>query len=64
MSLDHLWHFAELIPLIVVCWRMFHAANRLMDVLKDYPPHLHVNGKVIYPKGFEPGKVARLDMQP
>jgi hypothetical protein len=64
MTLDHLWHLGEVVPLLLVCWRMFRAANRLMDVLKDYPPHLHVNGKLVYPKGFEPGTITRLNVQP
>lgn len=27
---------------------------RLISLQKDYPPHRHVNGKIIYPKDYAP----------
>ena len=32
-----------------VLGRVIVAANRVTSVLKDFPPHRHVNGHVIYP---------------
>lgn len=50
-----------LCAIIAVGWKVIKAANavqktanRVLDILKDYPPHRHVNGKIIFPKGFEP----------
>jgi hypothetical protein len=30
---------------------------RTVSVLKDYPPHQHVHGSILYPPDFAPGKV-------
>jgi hypothetical protein len=63
MNVDFTFHIAELIVLLGVAWRVVAAANRLMSVLRDFPPHRHDNGNVIYPHGFEPTKVRRLGQQ-
>ena len=46
-----------------VGWKMVRAANRILDVLKDFPPHRHMNGKIIYPKGFAPSEIETLEGQ-
>ena len=40
-------------------WRGIRAANRWYDVLTEYPPHRHVNGNILYPRGMDPGLVQR-----
>jgi len=35
-------------------------ADRVLDVMKDFPPHRHVNGHVIYPEGYLPTPVEEL----
>jgi hypothetical protein len=47
--------------LVIVAWRVIRAINRVMDVLKDYPPHRHINGSILFPDGFQPTPVQRLD---
>jgi hypothetical protein len=63
MNVDFTFHIAELIVLLGVAWRVVSVANRMMSVLRDFPPHRHDNGNVIYPHGFEPTKVRRLGQQ-
>lgn len=54
MTLDHITHVTEFVAVLLACWRMVRAANRIVDVLKDFPPHRHVGSRILYPKGFEP----------
>ena len=42
------------IIILGVAFKGIRALNRLMNILQDYPPHRHINGKIIFPKGFEP----------
>lgn len=60
MNWDHIYHISELLGLLTVLWKGNRAINRLIDVLKDFPPHRHENGLVIYPKDYEPGEVKRI----
>lgn len=46
----------ELVGFLVLIWKGNRAVNRILDVLALFPPHLHVNGRVVYPKGMEPGE--------
>lgn len=34
---------------------------RLLVVFKDNPPHRHVSGKILYPKGWSPGRIERAE---
>lgn len=61
MNPDILFHSGELLILAGAAWRVIVAANRVSGVLKDFPPHRHVNGSIIYPEGYEPTAVQRLD---
>jgi len=35
--------------------------RRVWNILADFPPHRHVKDSIIYPDGFEPTKVQRLE---
>lgn len=35
-------------------WAVIRKLTRIVDALENFPPHRHVNGKIIFPKGFEP----------
>lgn len=48
--------FGLTIPMI---WGIF----RVLSLLKDFPPHRHQNGNVIYPSGYEPSVVQTLFKQ-
>ena len=60
MSFDLWFHSGELLTLVVAGARVIRAANRVLDVMKDFPPHRHVNGHVIYPEGYPPAPIEEL----
>lgn len=45
--------------LVVLVWAV-RILTRYHSILKDYPPHLHVNGKVLYSPDFPPPPLERL----
>lgn len=61
MNFDLQFHVAELLVIATAAWRVVMAANRITNMLKDYPPHRHENGLVSYPKGYEPPLTQRLN---
>lgn len=63
MHSEYLFHGGELLTFIIVAWYVIKAANRVMDVLKDFPPHRHINGSIVYPDGYEPTVVHRLSRE-
>jgi hypothetical protein len=58
MSTDTLLHLLEIVVLGTPLW---WGGIRLVNVLREYPPHRHVNGKIEYPKGMEPPVVRPLE---
>ena len=60
MTLDLQFHIAELLTILTAAFFVIRAANRVWSVLKDFPPHRHINGSIIYPEGFEPTEIGRL----
>jgi hypothetical protein len=60
MGPDIWFHSGELLTLIVAGARVVRAANRVLDVMRDFPPHRHVNGHVIYPEGYPPAPIEEL----
>lgn len=50
----------ELAAFMLIAWRVIRALNRFESVMRDFPPHSHINGKIAYPKDFEPGRVETL----
>ena len=61
MTLDLTIHAAEALTILGVGIAALRKLDRILSILEDYPPHRHVNGKVIYPKNYEPSPVGRLD---
>ena len=57
MSFDNFLHVVEILVLGAPLW---WSAFRLASLFKDFPPHRHDNGHIIYPKGYEPGRVEAL----
>lgn len=35
-------------------WAVLRKLTRILDAFENFPPHRHVNGKILFPKGFEP----------
>jgi hypothetical protein len=52
-----------LVGFLTVAWKANRTLNRWLDVMKDYPPHRHFNGRIVYPKGMEPGVVENIGEQ-
>jgi hypothetical protein len=57
--LDHLLHSGELGVYLAVAWYVIRRINRDDSIKQDYPPHRHVNGTIIYPPEYSPGRVER-----
>lgn len=49
-----------LIFAVVVIWRASRKMGRDESLKADYPPHRHINGKIIYPREYEPALTERL----
>lgn len=53
-----IFHVAELAVLIFgVAAPLIWSWLRLRSLLKDFPPHRHVDGVILYPQGYTPGRV-------
>ncbi len=46
--------------IVKVAFSVKTAADRVHGVLKDFPPHAHINGNIIYPEGFSPPVVQKM----
>jgi hypothetical protein len=57
---DHIEHLVELGTVAFAAYRVISAANRILDILKDFPPHRHINGRILFPKGYSPSAVESL----
>lgn len=53
--------FLQLATMVVIGGPLWYAVIRYVVVFKEYPPHRHINGKLEYPRGFEPPVVRSLD---
>ena len=60
MNIDLTFHAAELLVLLGVAWKVISALNRFTGILRDYPPHRHINGKIIFPDGYTPTKAEHI----
>jgi hypothetical protein len=49
---------------LVMFFSMYRKAIKRMDrdetLKKDYPPHRHINGKLIYPREYQPARMETL----
>jgi len=43
--------------LAIFLWKGVRVLNKWIDIMTENPPHRHVNGLILYPKGMEPGEV-------
>lgn len=60
---DGVFHVGDFVILAGVAWKIFRVANRLLDVMRYFPPHRHTNGTIEYPPGFEPGRSEKLQVR-
>lgn len=59
MTTADIWfHVVELgIMAFGVALPILWGVSRLASLLKDFPPHRHLNGSIIYPRGYEPTEI-------
>ncbi len=60
-------HLAELLTMIsmavigiVAAVKVIRAADRVGNLLKDFPPHRHIGDTIVYPDGYGPPISQRL----
>ena len=46
---------SNLTLLSVLLWRVIRASGQVERIMRDFPPHRHVGGSIIYPTGYKPG---------
>lgn len=51
---------AVIVAAVFVLWKFKEYLDRRESLDKNYPPHLHVNGKVVYSKEYPPATIERL----
>jgi hypothetical protein len=61
VSLDTIVHGVELVGFVIGAVKGFRVLDRFYTLFKDYPPHRHINGKILFPSGYEPPTVEKLD---
>lgn len=40
--------------------RINEQLTAIRKALEEYPPHRHINGRILYPKDFQPGETEQL----
>jgi hypothetical protein len=54
------FHAVEILVLILgVALPAMRSASYLKGVLKNFPPHRHINGSIIYPAEYAPTDIER-----
>lgn len=53
-SLDAWAHIAELIAAGPILWKANRFMNKILDERENFPPHRHINGNILYPRGLKP----------
>lgn len=53
------FHAAEIFVMIVFGSPLVWSALRIASLLKDFPLHRHLNGKILYPRGYEPQEIVQ-----
>ncbi len=59
-SIETIAHSVEILVFLGIGIKGLRKIDRLYNLFSDNPPHRHVNGKIIYPKGYEPPLVESL----
>lgn len=45
---------------ISLAWKVISRLNREESLHRDFPPHRHINGSIIYPREYVPTAVEKL----
>lgn len=62
IGLDPSIHIGEALTILGVGWKIVTKLTRIASLLEDFPPHRHVNGKIVYPKDYSPGVIQQLGL--
>jgi hypothetical protein len=67
VNFDLSFHIAEILTLLTICGtciatavKVIRAAQRVETTFKNFPPHRHINGSIVYPEGYEPTPIQQL----
>ena len=60
-NLDLAVHAIEALSIVLVGLGGIRKLNRLIDLFDTFPPHLHDNGRIVYPKGYEPPQISKMN---
>ena len=61
MNTELWFHGIEIaVMLFGVALPMIWGVVRITSLLKDFPPHRHLNGKIVYPAGYQPTEAETL----
>jgi hypothetical protein len=60
-NVEALAHLVEIGTFLLIGVKGLRKLDRFYALFEDNPPHRHLNGKIIYPKGYEPPVVENLD---
>jgi len=63
-SIEVIAHGVETVTFLWAALKGFRVMDRFYTLFKDYPPHRHINGKILFPSGYEPPSVEKLDGRP
>lgn len=44
----------NLVALAAIFWRVSRAAGAMETIMRNFPPHRHLRGAILYPEGYEP----------
>jgi|GEM_PF-3523618 len=58
-AVEYVVRASEIFVVLGTCWKVVRATNRIMDVLRFFPPHRHTDGGIDYPPGWEPGRFVK-----
>jgi len=50
-------HVGEILAILGVGYKIFRKLSVIIDAFENFPPHRHVNGKILYPRDFSPGRI-------
>lgn len=59
-ALDWLMHGGQTGACLAIAYFAIKRINRDESLKKDYPPHRHFNGSILYPKEYPPSKIEHL----
>jgi hypothetical protein len=62
IALDTTVHIGEALSIIGVGLAALRKLDRILSILQDFPPHKHINGKIVYPKDYAPGVIQELGL--